>query len=320
MKILFSFDLKDKYLKSIESSFEGIEIVKTEDPNKLIKEIKDTDILAAMLMREFDLNLVRKGKKLKWIQSWSAGVDTFFKNNSFQYLKDNEIILTSVRGIHKDSMSEQVIGYMISITRRFHDLYELQKKREWDRLKVDYLKGKNLAIFGLGAVGKEIAKKANLFKMNVMGVKRKVKQDIPYIKKIYSHKKKKEVLSKSDFVVVTLPLTDKTRGFFGYEEFEAMSKKAHFINVARGQIVKEKELIRALEEKIIAGAALDVYQKEPLDPNSKLYELDNVILTPHTSGLYPNYNKEAVSIFKKNLRAYLDNKKMINVIDPDLQY
>jgi len=320
VKILFTFDIKDKYFKSLKESFEGIEIVKSEDIDVLQEEIKDTDILAAMLMRKFDSDLIEMGDNLKWIQSWSAGVDRFLKEDLFDYLKENDITLTSVRGIHRDSMSEQVLGYLISFSRRLPELLELQKKREWDRLKVDYLKDKTLAIFGLGAVGKEVARKASVFKMNVIGIKRNPDVNISHVNNIYGPEQKKEVLNKADYVVVTLPLTDQTRGYFGSEEFAAMQESAYFINVARGEIVKEKELIEALQNETIAGAALDVYQEEPLPKDSPLYELENVILTPHTSGLFPHYNQEAVKIFKNNLRLFLEDEDLVNVIDPDLQY
>jgi len=192
LKILFTFDIKDKYVESLYESFADIEIVKSEDMDVLQKEIKDADILAAMLMRKFDSELIELGNNLKWIQSWSAGVDRFLKEDLFEYIKKNNITLTSVRGIHRDSMAEQVLGYLISFSRRFPELFELQKNREWERLKVDYLKDKTLAVFGLGAVGKEVARKASVFKMNVVGIKRNTDVDIPYVDEIYSPKQKNE--------------------------------------------------------------------------------------------------------------------------------
>lgn len=320
MKILFSFDLKDKYLESIKDSFDNIEFKKSEDMDVLTKEIKDTDVLVAMLMRKFDTDLIKMGDNLKWIQSWSAGVDKFLEDNSFKYLKENEITLTSVKGIHKDSMSEQVMGYLISFSRRLPELMELKKKKVWDRLKVDYLKDKTLSIFGLGAVGKEVAQKAQAFKMNVIGVKRNTNVEIPGVQEIYSPDQAEKVLNKSDYVVVTMPLTEETRCYFDYDKFAAMRETAYFINVARGEIVKEEEMIKALNEDLIAGAALDVFVEEPLPKESPLYEMDNVILTPHTSGLFPDYNKEAVQIFKNNLRLFLEDKELMNVIDPKRQY
>lgn len=320
MKILFSFDLKDKYLESIQDTFDNIEFKKSEDMDVLTKEIKDTDVLVAMLMRKFDTDLIKMGDNLKWIQSWSAGVDKFLEDNSFKYLKENEITLTSVKGIHKDSMSEQVIGYLISFSRRLPELMELKKEKVWDRLKVDYLKDKTLSIFGLGAVGKEVAQKAQAFKMNVIGVKRNTNVEIPGVQEIYSPDQAEKVLNKSDYVVVTMPLTEETRGYFDYDKFAAMRETAYFINVARGEIVKEEEMIKALNEDLIAGAALDVFAEEPLPKESPLYEMDNVILTPHTSGLFPDYNKEAVQIFKNNLRLFLEDKELMNVIDPKRQY
>jgi len=320
LKILFTFDIKDKYVESLYESFADIEIVKSEDMDVLQKEIKDADILAAMLMRKFDSELIELGNNLKWIQSWSAGVDRFLKEDLFEYIKKNNITLTSVRGIHRDSMAEQVLGYLISFSRRFPELFELQKNREWERLKVDYLKDKTLAVFGLGAVGKEVARKASVFKMNVIGIKRNTDVDIPYVNEIYSPKQKNEVLNKADYVVTTLPLTDQTRGYFGREEFAAMQSSACFINVARGEIVKQEQLVKALQNKSIAGAALDVFEEEPLPQDSPLYDLDNVILTPHISGLFPHYNREAVKVFKNNLRLFIEGEKLVNVIDPERQY
>lgn len=320
LKILFSFDINDKHIKSLKNSFSNIEIIKSEDKELLSKEIKDTDVLVAMLMRNFDSELIKMGDNLKWIQSWSAGIDQLLKDNMFGYLKENGITLTSVRGIHKDSMAEQIIGYLISFSRRFPELLDLQKKREWDRLKVDYLKDKTISIFGLGAVGKEVAKKASVFKMNILGIKRNIDVEVPFVNRLYKPEQSEKALKNSDYVVVTLPLTDDTRGFFGLREFELMKKSAYFINVSRGEVVKEKELIQALQKEIIAGAALDVYEKEPLPQNSALYDLENVILTPHTSGLFPHYNKEALKIFKNNLKLFLEGEELVNIINLDRQY
>jgi len=320
MKVLFSFDIKDKYIESLRNTFEDVELIKSEDMDVLNEEIKDADVFAAMLLRKFDSDLIKKGEKLQWIQSWSAGVDQFLKADLFGYLKENNIMLTSVRGIHRDSMAEQVMGYLISFSRRLPELMKLQEKRVWDRLKVDYLKDKTVAIFGLGAVGKEVARKANVFKMNVIGIKRHTDVNIPYVNKIYSPDETNKVLNKSDFVVVTLPLTDETAGYFGMDQFKEMQETAYFINVSRGKIVKEEDLIEALKKEEIKGAALDVFQEEPLPEDSPLYELDNVIITPHTSGLFPDYNREAVKIFKNNLRYFLEDEEMVNVVDLDLQY
>ena len=320
MNVLFSFDIKEKYLDSLKSEFNNIQVKKAVNIKQMEEKIGWADILVGMLMRDFDSDLISQAVNLKWIQSWSAGVDVFLKEESFRHLNKNEIILTSVSGIHKDSMSEQVMGYLISFSRRLPEFLKLQKKRKWERLKVDYLKDKNLAVFGLGAVGREIARKAKVFKMRVTGTKRNTDLKIPNVDELYNSEQKEVALRNSDFIVVTLPLTEDTCGYFGYEEFKEMSKSCYFINVSRGKIVKENELIKALQEEEIAGAALDVFENEPLAEDSPLYEMDNVIITPHISGLFPDYNREAIKIFKKNLRRFSDNQKMVNVIDPDLQY
>src|SRR6056297_1449744 len=286
MNVLFSFDIKEKYLDSLKSEFNNIQVKKAVNIKQMEEKIGWADILVGMLMRDFDSDLISQAVNLKWIHS----------------------------------RSEQVMGYLISFSRRLPEFLKLQKKRKWERLKVDYLKDKNLAVFGLGAVGREIARKAKVFKMRVTGTKRNTDLKIPNVDELYNSEQKEVALRNSDFIVVTLPLTEDTCGYFGYEEFKEMSKSCYFINVSRGKIVKENELIKALQEEEIAGAALDVFENEPLAEDSPLYEMDNVIITPHISGLFPDYNREAIKIFKKNLRRFSDNQRMVNVIDPDLQY
>jgi phosphoglycerate dehydrogenase-like enzyme len=187
----------------------------------------------------------------------------------------------------------------------------------WKRPNIDELleiNGKTLAIVGLGAIGQEIARKAKAMDMTVIAARREMKQE-PFVDRLYQSEQLLEMLAEADFVVVTLPITDQTKDLIGRKHFEAMKPTAYFINVSRGGVVQENELIRALQEKQIAGAGLDVVAIEPLPEDSPLWDMPNVIITPHLSAISPVYLDRAIQLFANNLALYVQNKPLFNLID-----
>ncbi|MEJ6950157.1 D-2-hydroxyacid dehydrogenase [Natronospora cellulosivora (SeqCode)] len=314
MKLLLLIDLKEKYINEIQDSFANVEILKCLKLEKQKREIVDAEIVISG-GDGIKLELLEKAEKLNWIQAWSAGLDSFNNTATLNYLKEKGIKVTSTSGIHADPISEHVMGFLLNHSRRLYDFYELQKKQKWEWLTVNQLSGKTIAIIGIGSIGKEIAFKAKAFKMKTIAVKKNINESLDHIDELYSNKELLQLLPRADYVVVTVPLTDETRAMFGEKEFKAMKESAFFVNIARGEVVDEKAMIRAFEDGEIDGAALDVFEEEPLNINSPLYSLENVYITPHISGAYPDYNKNAIKIFKENLKRFNDGSDLLNLMD-----
>ncbi len=251
---------------------------------------------------------------LKWIQVISAGVEKM----PLSTISQKQIPVTNARGIHKTPMGEYTIAVMLQIARKSIDLHTLQEKQIWDRtIRVDELANKTLGIIGFGAIGEAIAKRANAFEMKVIGVNSSGDKHNT-VNEMYTLKEINEVLKVSDFVVICLPLTAETNQLINKEKLEQMKSNAWLINIARGGIVVEQDLIEVIKAKKIGGAVLDVFEIEPLPPGSPLWSMDNVIITPHLSGRSPYYMERALEIFYKNFDAFLaslENTEWLNLID-----
>ncbi len=314
MKVLFTFALNEKYLGELSLYNTGDEFVASDKNEELAAEIVDTDLLVCKGSFS-DRELLEKAEKLKWIQSWSAGVDGLLSDNVKDILREKNIILTNMSGVHVDSLGEQVIGYLIMFSRRLHELYLQQQEREWNRLRVSILKDKELLIVGTGAVGQSVGQRAKIFGMKVVGIKNDPSRIPAGFDQIYGPEELHNLLQRADYVVAAVPLTDQTENMFGQAEFAVMQDTAYFINIARGQVVVDAELIAALENNEIAGAALDVFREEPLPADSPFYDTANLIITPHTGGLFPQYNERAVSLLNNNLERFKTKNDLLNKIN-----
>lgn len=250
---------------------------------------------------------------LRWIQSWTAGVN----NLPLQKLQQKNVLVTRASGVHAYPISETIFAYILGFTRKLHEYIRNQQGKTWHHA---YLKEevheKTIGLIGVGAIGKETAKIAKAFNMNVLGVRRSG-EDTDYVDKMYTTDELDTVLPLCDYVVVSLPLTTDTKHLFNKEKFALMKDTALFINVGRGDTVHEEDLIDALKNGQIAGACLDVFEEEPLPETSPLWEMKNVIITPHTAGSTEYYKERLIkNIFIPNLKRYLNGEKLqINVVD-----
>jgi D-2-hydroxyacid dehydrogenase (NADP+) len=258
-------------------------------------------------------NILERAPHLKWVQTSSAGVDTLVGTKLWQ----SDVILTTTSGIHVIPMREHVLGMMLMFVRHAPVYFGNKQDRVWKQHIPDQLCGKTLGVVGLGRIGEAIARAAKAFDMRVVATRRHVAKHgtSSAVDMLYPADKLLEMLRESDFVVATVALTEKTRKLIGERELRAMKPTAYIINIARGSVIDEAALTKALKEKWIAGAGLDVFEKEPLPQNSELWTLPNVIITPHVAGLTPDYNARAMEVFCENLRRYLDGQPLINVID-----
>ena len=281
-------------------------------PMELGDDIPDVDIL---LGYDAQMDLERflpRMPHLQWIHAYSAGVEKLLSDKSFS---QSEILLTNSRGIHGIPMAEHVLGTMLASSRCLIEAWENQKEHAWKRLSAaDELFGKTAAIIGLGSIGREIAKHLKNMGMRIVAVKQKESTE-PFVDQLFSIDHLPDALSCADYVIVTLPLTPQTKKLFNLRTFNMMKENAFFINVSRGDVVEEPDLIKVLTEKRIRGAALDVFTTEPLPEDSPLWDVPNLFITPHYSAISPMYLDRSLKIFRNNLQIFPQRIGMLNVVD-----
>ncbi|HKX17275.1 MAG TPA: D-2-hydroxyacid dehydrogenase [bacterium] len=256
--------------------------------------------------------LLENGRRLKWVHAFNAGVDGFV---GLPGIRDKRIVLTRTVGAHV-ALPDHVMALVLAFARRLHVDIRHQIEHTWDRQSGigEDVAGKVLGIMGLGQIGKPLAARAAAFGMRVVGTKR-TPEPVPHVDLVLPPGRIGDVLKEADYVVALLPLTPETKGRMGEREFRSMKPTAVFINVSRGPVVQEAALIRALREGWIAGAGLDVFEVEPLPADSPFYDLPHVIITPHVSGITPQFFERIATVFAQNLRRYVDGEPLANVID-----
>lgn len=308
ISILSLQPLSPRLSEFILSSSDRIELVQTDLKNSA-DYWYDADILLAWGQMDIDPYLP-SAKQLKWIQTLSAGVDQILTPSVIQ----KEIIVTNTRGIHGIPISEYIFSTLLSYKRKLNVLKKQQSISSWDRVVGDEIYSKTIGIIGLGSIGREIAKRAKAFGMVVLASKATQSEEL-FIDELYLSNEIETLLPKCDIVVLALPLTEQTHHLFNSEKFELMKKNVCFINISRGEVVVEKDLIKALVNGKIEHAILDVFEKEPLPIDSPFWQLENVTLTPHISALTPYYMERAIQLFSTNIERYLTEKPLSNIIN-----
>jgi phosphoglycerate dehydrogenase-like enzyme len=263
-------------------------------------------------------NITARAPHLKWFQVTSAGVD----RHQGTEVWNSKVIITGVSGIHAVPIGEFVMGLMLMFAKNTPLGFKMMQTREWVRYPSGTLRGKTVGIIGLGHIGGEVARLSKAFGMKVVATRRSTKAagKAKNVDLVLPASRMKELLAQSDYVAVTLPLTPETTHIIGEGEFKAMKPTAYIMNIGRGPLIDQDALIKALEEKRIAGAGLDVTVPEPLPKESKLWDFNNVILSPHISGGMEDYMVQATDLFCENLKRYLAGKKLLNVIDKKKGY
>ncbi len=287
-----------------------------------------------LLMRNLSLDLGR-APRLRWIQMTGAGLDKL----DHELIKERGILVSNASGIHAVPIAEYVFAFMLDMGYRIPEILALQARREWPlgvrKLLVGQeLRGKTVGVVGYGSIGREIGRLAAAFGMRLLALKRSPaeKGDAGYTipgvgdprgdapQGLFGPERLLDLLPECDFVVLTVPLTHETEGMIDEKALRSMKPTSFLINMARGRVVNEKALIRALREKWIAGAGLDVFSQEPLPSDSPLYQLENVIISPHNAGNTPLYNRRLTDLVVRNLNRYLAGETPLNVVDLDRRY
>jgi phosphoglycerate dehydrogenase-like enzyme len=251
--------------------------------------------------------LVRTAPQLRWVQGTFAGAGQQLAAAGLARAEVERIAWTSSVGIHATPLGEWALFGILALTKGVPRLQADKGAHHWTHYPVDEARGTTVLIAGLGEIGREVARLAEAFGMHVLATRR-AEGDLD------------ELLPRADSVVVTLPLTDETRGMFDRRRIALMKRGAIFVNIGRGPVVDEEALIDALRSGHLRGAALDVYATEPLPADSPLWELDNVILSPHTAAQSVHENERIVDLFADNLRRYLAGEELTSRIRTDLFY
>ncbi len=261
-------------------------------------------------------DLIARAPKLRWVHTMLAGADYFLAN-----IAQSPVVLTKTRGIH-GQVGEFVFGLIMMFAKQAQLCFRLQQEKRWQKFSSVSLRSKTVGIVGLGSIGKEVAQLAKAFGMRVVATRGSAKRvtRARYVDAVLPREQLPALLPESDFVVLTLPLTSETINLIGERELRTMKPTAYLINVSRGKIVDEDALIRALSENWIAGAGLDTFASEPLPTDSRLWDLPNVIVTPHIAGRVPNVDVMATELFCENLRRYLNGERLLNVVDKTKGY
>lgn len=266
-------DEQIEYLKSL-----GHEIVFFGDEREKL-DFDVSDIEGVICNGLFVYNDIEQFHSLKYIQLTSAGFDRV----PMDYIKQHGIEIHNARGVYSVPMAEFALTGILQLVKQSRFFYENKKQHIWEKSRtLGELAGKTAVIVGAGNIGAEVAKRLKAFDVTVVGIDITTDQR-PYFDKIELLKNLDEQLKTADIVVLTLPLTDDTKGMFDKSKFDLMKNSCIFVNIARGQLVVESDLIDALSNKKISGAVLDVFETEPLEKTSPLWDMDNVIITPHNS-------------------------------------
>ena len=245
-----------------------------------------------------------------WIHSIQAGVDRF----PFEAFDANGVVLTNSTGIHDRTIGETVAGYLLAFSRRLHDHVADQQDRRWERPGWDEaftLPGTTACVVGTGTLGGGVADVLGALGVRVVGVRRS-DEPVPGFEEIYATDDLLEAVADAEFVIVTVPLTDETHHLLDADVFDAMRDDAYLVNVARGPVVDEPALIDALESGSIAGAALDVFEEEPLPESSPLWGMDEVIVTPHCGAYTRDYFRDVGDIVRENVSRLESDEELHN--------
>lgn len=255
--------------------------------------------------------VVRETPRLRWIHTISAGVNHVL----FPFLVESDIVLTNASGVSKVPIGEMVLAYMLQVVKRMPEFLQHQKAHNWAKLPLRELRGLTVGVLGLGSIGAEVARLARAFGMRVIATRNHPERGGEAVELVLPPSRLHELLARSDFVVITLPLTRATHHLINNDTLGQMKQEAWLINVARGSIVEQAALVRALQEGLIGGACLDVFDQEPLPNDSPLWELPNVIVTPHISQSTPLEKQRSAELYLENLRRYVAGEALLNVVE-----
>ena len=302
--------IRARYRDRIAAVSRDLRVDVVDHHSKVDAFIGDAEILVTFGPMMHD-RVFKNATKLKWVQALGSGVDGITDQPSLP----EGTIVTNIKGIHGAPVAEAALTSMLALARDLPRSLRAQKDHRWERWPARTLDGKTVVIVGVGLISEALAPRCKALGMTVIGVSG-TPRDLPGFDRIEPRTRLLETVAEADHLVLLAPHTDETHHMIDTRTIAALKPTAYLINLARGGVVDERALVEALENKRLAGAALDVFATEPLPPNNPLWDMDNVILTPHLGGFFDEYPDYALPVIEENLRRFLagDRANMINLV------
>jgi len=309
------------FLERLKKEFPDLTTIYLTTYDRLDEELRDAEIVIAWSLRPEQL---QSAKQLRWIHSPAAAVHQLM----FPELVNSDIILTNARDVHGPVVAEHVIALLFALAKKIPDAVRLQQKHIWgqDTLwnsnpRPRELAGATLGLIGLGSIGREVSSRASALGMKVIAVRDNPgKGSPPGVEQVFPISQLDTLLQQSNYVVVAVPIIPSTVGLMNAQRLKQMKPDACLINVGRGPLIDESALAHALRNHQIGGAALDVFEEEPLPPGSPLWDLENLLITPHTAGLTDKLWDRHYDLFSENLRRYLAHQPLLGLVDKTRGY
>jgi D-2-hydroxyacid dehydrogenase (NADP+) len=305
----------DWFPKKLQQEFQKISVVNLPDYQRVDEEIVDAEIVIAWSIRP---EQIAAAKKLRWIYSPAAAVNQLM----FPELIKSQIVLTNAREVHGPVVAEHVIALIFALAKKLPGSVRLQEKHIWGQQilwdevpRVREVAGATVGLIGLGSIGRAVAKSAKALGMKVLAVREHPEKGSEGTDAVCGPSQINDIFRQADYIVLAAPVTDSTRAIANLERLALMKSDACLINIGRGPLVDEPALAAALREKKIGGAALDVFPKEPLPADSPLWDVPNLLITPHTAALTDKLWERHYALFSENLRRYLDGSPLLAVVD-----
>ena len=304
------------FAERLRREFPDLEVDQLNSYENVEQHIADVEILFGISIRPEQFVAARK---LRWIHSQAAAVHQLM----FPELVNSDVIITNARDVHGPVVAEQVIAMMFALAKRIPAAVRFQQKHVWGqdafssgRSHSRELAGATLGLVGLGSIGRNVAKHGSALGMRVIAVREHPEKEKPqYVDEVLPTSKLQELLTQSDYVVLSTPVTPETKGMIGAPQLAAMKPDAFLLNVGRGPLIDEAALVEILRRNKIGGAALDVFEQEPLPPESPLWDLEDLLITPHTAGISEKMWERHYVLFSDNLRRYLSGQPLLGLVD-----
>lgn len=317
-KIVFASVVEAQLLDALRREFPGTTFAAAPDLEAQRRELPDTDGIISWPQRE----ALPVAKKLRWVHSSAAGIERI--RSVPELIEMDQVTLTNGRGAHAAAIADHCFAFILAFTRNLPALLEDKKVKRWDRAArsqgVRELSGSVLGILGLGKIGSEIARRGLGFEMEIRAVDANPTAECTGVSEVWPLNRLDELLSVADYLAIAIPITNETRGLIGARQLGLMKPEAFLFVMSRGGIVDQDALAQTLAAGRLAGAGLDATDPEPLPPEHALWELPNLLLSPHSSGASRQTTERGRAITRENIRRFIAGEPLMNVCDKRAGY
>lgn len=300
--------------------FPQLEVLHLPDGNHLGQEVADTDVLIAWTL---DPEQLAQATRLKWIHVPAAGVNQFMRPD----LTNSNIVITNSSDVHAPLVAEHALSCMLALAKRIPQCLRCQSDKKWDQQKLwdvhprpREVSGATVLVIGMGSIGREFTLRAKALGMRVLAIRQNPKRGADGADAIYGPEQLEDLLPQADFVLLCAPLTPATIGLMNRGRLAKMKRSAYLINVGRGELIEDSALIEALQNHRIGGAALDVFNQEPLPSESPFWPLDNLLITPHLAAAIETIWERHYDLIFENMTRFFDGRPLLNQVDKQLGY